>query len=161
MHFEPSEWRATGLGNQGNPNDLALNGQDSNGTVWSICIMNMILHNITRFTIENGDTLEDPLILDCPRGCNSRGARHHARRTGCPRGSDDRSRLDFSAPEARIYGRDRGRVIDLSDTAGPPRRGAKNLVNFGRYAVRGDRAACRNQPRTRAQLALEQDGYGR
>jgi type I restriction enzyme M protein len=47
-----------------NPNDLALYGQDSNGTVWSICIMNMILHNIARFTIENGDTLEDPLILD-------------------------------------------------------------------------------------------------
>ena len=46
------------------PNDLALYGQDSNGTVWSICHMNMILHNITRFTIENGDTLEDPLILD-------------------------------------------------------------------------------------------------
>jgi type I restriction enzyme M protein len=46
------------------PNDLALYGQDSNGTVWSICIMNMILHNVTRFTIENGDTLEDPLILD-------------------------------------------------------------------------------------------------
>ena len=42
------------------PNDLALYGQDSNGTVWSICNMNMILHNITRFTIENGDTLEDP-----------------------------------------------------------------------------------------------------
>ena len=47
-----------------NPDDLALYGQDSNGTVWSICIMNMILHNITRSTIENGDTLEDPLILD-------------------------------------------------------------------------------------------------
>lgn len=47
-----------------NPNDLALYGQDSNGTVWSICIMNMILHNITRFTIENADTLEDPQILD-------------------------------------------------------------------------------------------------
>jgi type I restriction enzyme M protein len=46
-----------------NPNDLALYGQDSNGTVWSICIMNMILHNITRSMIENGDTLEDPLIL--------------------------------------------------------------------------------------------------
>lgn len=44
-------------------NDLALFGQDSNGTVWSICVMNMILHNINRFTIENGDTLEDPLIL--------------------------------------------------------------------------------------------------
>ncbi len=47
-----------------NPNDLALYGQDSNGTVWSICNMNMILHNITRFTIENGDTLEDPQILE-------------------------------------------------------------------------------------------------
>ena len=47
-----------------NQNDLALFGQDSNGTVWSICNMNMILHNITSFTIENGDTLEDPLILD-------------------------------------------------------------------------------------------------
>lgn len=47
-----------------NPNDLALYGQDPNGTVWSICVMNMILHNITRFTIENGDTIEDPLILD-------------------------------------------------------------------------------------------------
>jgi type I restriction enzyme M protein len=46
------------------PNDLALYGQDSNGTVWSICNMNMILHNITRFDIENGDTLEDPLILE-------------------------------------------------------------------------------------------------
>ena len=45
------------------PDDLALYGQDSNGTVWSICNMNMILHNITRFTIENGDTLEDPQIL--------------------------------------------------------------------------------------------------
>lgn len=44
-------------------NDLALFGQDSNGTVWSICIMNMILHNITRFTIENGDTLENPMLL--------------------------------------------------------------------------------------------------
>ena len=46
-----------------NANDLALYGQDSNGTTWSICNMNMILHNITRFTIENGDTLEDPQIL--------------------------------------------------------------------------------------------------
>jgi type I restriction enzyme M protein len=47
-----------------NANDLALYGQDSNGTVWSICNMNMILHNISRFTIENGDTLEDPQILE-------------------------------------------------------------------------------------------------
>ena len=45
------------------PNDLAFYGQDSKGTVWSICNMNMILHNISRFTIENGDTLENPLLL--------------------------------------------------------------------------------------------------
>ena len=44
--------------------DLALYGQDSNGTTWSICNMNMILHNITRFTIRNGDTLEDPQLLE-------------------------------------------------------------------------------------------------
>lgn len=47
-----------------NKDNLSLYGQDSNGTVWSICNMNMILHNITSFTIENGDTLEEPLILD-------------------------------------------------------------------------------------------------
>ena len=46
-----------------NANNLALYGQDPNGTTWSICNMNMILHNIRSFTIENGDTLEDPLIL--------------------------------------------------------------------------------------------------
>ena len=47
-----------------NADNLALYGQDSNGTTWSICNMNMILHNITSFTIENGDTLEDPQILE-------------------------------------------------------------------------------------------------
>ena len=47
-----------------NADNLALYGQDSNGTVWAISNMNMILHNIKSFTIENGDTLEDPLILD-------------------------------------------------------------------------------------------------
>ncbi|MEF2148444.1 N-6 DNA methylase [Aquilutibacter rugosus] len=45
-------------------NDLALYGQESDGTVWSICSMNMILHNVTKFTIENGDTLEDPQFLE-------------------------------------------------------------------------------------------------
>lgn len=47
-----------------NANDLALYGQEVKGDVWSISVMNMILHNVTRFTIENGDTLEDPLLLD-------------------------------------------------------------------------------------------------
>lgn len=46
-----------------NPDDLALYGQDSDGTVWSICVVNMILHNIVNSFIENGDTLENPLHL--------------------------------------------------------------------------------------------------
>ena len=37
-----------------NANNLALYGQDPNGTTWPICNMNMILHNITRFTIKTG-----------------------------------------------------------------------------------------------------------
>lgn len=34
-----------------------------NGTVWSICKMNMILHNITDAHIENDDTLENPMLV--------------------------------------------------------------------------------------------------
>jgi type I restriction enzyme M protein len=42
------------------PNDIKLAGQDANGTVWAICKMNMILHNITDAAIEQGDTLGEP-----------------------------------------------------------------------------------------------------
>jgi type I restriction enzyme M protein len=44
--------------------NLALYGQEASGTTWAICKMNMILHNIPSATIENGDTLQDPLIQD-------------------------------------------------------------------------------------------------
>jgi type I restriction enzyme M protein len=47
----------------GNPNRLAVYGQEFNGTVWSICKMNMILHNITDAHIENDDTLENPMFV--------------------------------------------------------------------------------------------------
>jgi type I restriction enzyme M protein len=43
-----------------NPLNLALFGQDSNPTTWVICKMNMILHNISNASIEEGDVLEDP-----------------------------------------------------------------------------------------------------
>lgn len=43
-----------------NSRNLALYGQDNNGTVWAICKMNMILHNIPDANIENDDTLESP-----------------------------------------------------------------------------------------------------
>lgn len=44
--------------------NLSLNGQEDKGNVWAICKMNMILHNISSATIENGDTLIEPLIKD-------------------------------------------------------------------------------------------------
>ncbi len=44
-----------------NNKSLELYGQESDGTVWSICMMNMILHNISHAHIENGDTIEEPL----------------------------------------------------------------------------------------------------
>jgi len=44
--------------------NLALYGQEASGTTWAICKMNMILHNIPSATIENGDTLQEPLILE-------------------------------------------------------------------------------------------------
>ena len=44
--------------------NLALYGQEASGTTWAICKMNMILHNIPSAAIENGDTLQDPLILE-------------------------------------------------------------------------------------------------
>lgn len=44
--------------------NLALYGQEASGTTWAICKMNMILHNIPSATIENGDTLQDPIIPD-------------------------------------------------------------------------------------------------
>ena len=47
----------------GNPGRLAVYGQELNGTVWSICKMNMILHNIPDAHIENDDTLENPLFV--------------------------------------------------------------------------------------------------
>lgn len=43
-----------------NARNLTLAGQDNNGTVWSICKMNMILHNVLDADIRLGDTVEDP-----------------------------------------------------------------------------------------------------
>ena len=51
-----------------NTDNLALFGQESNPTTWIICRMNMILHNISKVNIEDGDTLEDPKILEDGKG---------------------------------------------------------------------------------------------
>ncbi len=44
-----------------NADNLELFGQENDPTVVAIAKMNIILHNITRYTIEYGDTLEEPL----------------------------------------------------------------------------------------------------
>jgi type I restriction enzyme M protein len=46
------------------PRRLELYGQEANGTVWSICMMNMILHGIPDAQIENDDTLQNPAHRD-------------------------------------------------------------------------------------------------
>jgi type I restriction enzyme M protein len=43
---------------------ISLYGQDNNGTVWAICKMNMILHNIKDAHIDNEDTLEHPQFTE-------------------------------------------------------------------------------------------------
>jgi type I restriction enzyme M protein len=44
----------------GDPRDLALSGQESIGTTWSICKMNMLLHGIEHADIRQEDTLRHP-----------------------------------------------------------------------------------------------------
>ena len=48
----------------GNSFNLSLYGQDNNGSVWSMCKMNMILHGIAGANIQNDDVLASPLHLD-------------------------------------------------------------------------------------------------
>ena len=44
----------------GDPRNLTLAGQESIGTTWSICKMNMLLHNISYADIRQEDTLRKP-----------------------------------------------------------------------------------------------------
>jgi len=44
----------------GDGNNVALFGQDDAATVWSICKMNMIMHDIQDADIQHGDTLKEP-----------------------------------------------------------------------------------------------------
>jgi type I restriction enzyme M protein len=47
-----------------NPRDLLLAGQESIGTTWSICKMNMLLHGISHADIRQEDTLKNPAHMD-------------------------------------------------------------------------------------------------
>jgi type I restriction enzyme M protein len=46
------------------PSELALYGQENNGTTWSICKMNMLLHGIAHAVIRQEDTIREPQHLD-------------------------------------------------------------------------------------------------
>ncbi len=48
----------------GDPRDLSLAGQESIGTTWSICKMNMLLHGIPHADIRQEDTLRRPQHKD-------------------------------------------------------------------------------------------------
>lgn len=48
----------------GDTNRLTVYGQEENGTTWSLCRMNMLLHGINDADIRNGDTLMNPLHRD-------------------------------------------------------------------------------------------------
>lgn len=48
----------------GNPTDLTLAGQEKIGTTWSICKMNMILHDIQSADIRQEDTIQHPQHRD-------------------------------------------------------------------------------------------------
>lgn len=48
----------------GNPANVALFGQETNGTTWAMCEMNMILHGAIGADIRNDDTLVTPQHVD-------------------------------------------------------------------------------------------------
>lgn len=51
----------------GSAKNLSLYGQEKSGTVWGLCKMNMLFHNIYDSKILNGDTLVNPLHYDSDR----------------------------------------------------------------------------------------------
>lgn len=51
----------------GTAKNLSLYGQEKSGTVWGLCKMNMLFHNIYDSKIINGDTLLNPLHFDSER----------------------------------------------------------------------------------------------
>ena len=48
----------------GDPRNLTLHGQEKNLGTWAICKMNVLLHGLPDVTIEKGDTIRDPKLVD-------------------------------------------------------------------------------------------------
>lgn len=45
-------------------NNFSLYGQENNGSTWALCKMNMFLHELDQATIEWGDTINNPKLLE-------------------------------------------------------------------------------------------------
>lgn len=50
--------------NKGNPDNLTLHGQESNYTTVGMSKMNLVLHGVSDFRIEHGNTLDNPLLQE-------------------------------------------------------------------------------------------------
>lgn len=81
-----------------NPRNLALYGQESIGLTWSICKMNMILHDIPDAHIENEDTLTNPMFVE------SGYIKHFDRVLANPPFSQNYTRTNMQFPERFKYG---------------------------------------------------------
>ncbi len=81
-----------------NPYSVELYGQESSGTVWAICKMNMILHNIPGAHLENDDTLANPLHVHLGR------LRHFDRVLANPPFSQNYLKADMKFPNRFGYG---------------------------------------------------------
>jgi len=49
---------------KGNPDNLTLHGQESNYSTVGMSKMNLVLHGVSDFRIEHGDTLDNPLLQE-------------------------------------------------------------------------------------------------
>ncbi len=95
--------------NAGNPRDLALYGQEFNGTTWAICKMNMLLHGLDGEHIANEDTLIHPVHRE--HGELKRFDRVIAN----PPFSQNYSKSDMELPDRFSYGfcPEKGKKADL------------------------------------------------
>lgn len=52
------------VANEVGNNDFSIYGQESNGSTWALCKMNMFLHGMDDARIEWGDTIRNPLLIE-------------------------------------------------------------------------------------------------
>lgn len=52
------------VANEVGSNNFSLFGQESNGSTWALCKMNMFLHGMDDARIEWGDTIRNPLLIE-------------------------------------------------------------------------------------------------